>query len=458
MKRVAAKYGPARVAVFVSPELTNEEVYLAARIARDGLGTNNISSLSILGTGKEGARLDASFGYTASTADRSCIGDADLIVCNNTSLESDHQVLAVDVIQRAKAGAGLIVTNSSLDRTDKIIASLAMDPLRGTSSVLWNAVTQVLLDEGFFKREKVSGLPGADRFLADRGPDNRDYDLGSVEDLTGVRKEDIRKAAEILRGAKRVVFIHSPDRPQDSSPGDMRTLGNLVVLLRSIGVRAELLLPRITANSAALEPVGADPAFAPGRVPSPSTLPGARSHRELRKLLEDGEIRAALIVGEDPMAWDQTGSWFQNVEFVAAMDWAPTETTRYADVVLPGSTYLEQSGTRCNFEGNLVQFSKAVPPPSGVSGIDVLRGLAGEFGVAVPRDLTAHIESVVRGGLGRLACFYLNKGEERMSDIKAGLVAAGARAKPMRVQPPLTPGEKYKREIKEVGTERFRVR
>jgi predicted molibdopterin-dependent oxidoreductase YjgC len=285
--------------------------------------------------------------------------------------------------------------------------------------------------------------------------------LNTTESVTGVRKQDVRKAAEIIRGAKRVVVIHSPDRPQDSSAGDMRTLGNLVVLLRSAGIEAEILLPRIIANSAALEVMGADPAFAPGRVPSPEAVPGARSQEELLRLLEGGEIRAALILGEDPMAWGQTGSWFQNVEFMAAMDWTPTETTSYADAVLPGVTYLEQGGTRCNFEGNLIQFREAVPPPSGRSGIEVIHGLAAEFGVSAPSDLcelTAHVERVARAGLGKLACFYLNKGEERRSDAVAGLAPADAKAKPVRVPPPLTHGERYKREIREIGTERFRVR
>jgi formate dehydrogenase major subunit len=445
LKRVADKYGPSKVAVFASPELTNEELYLAARIARDGLGTNNIGSLAILATGKDSAPLDASLGYTGSTADRSSIGEADLVICNNTSMESDHQVLAVQVIDAVKAGAGLVVANSTLDHTDRLISSLAMDPFRGTASVLWNAVIQVLISDGVFDKQKVAGLAGADKFAA-----ARNYNLADAESLTGVNRQDIRRAAELIRGAKSVVIIHSPDRPQDSSPGDIETLGNLVVLLRSTGVRAEILLPRIAANSAALEPVGADPAFAPGRVPSPQNLPGARSHAEMRKMLEDGEIRAALILGEDPIAWDKTGSWFQNAEFVAAMDWTPTETTRYADVVLPGSTYLEQAGTRCNFEGALVRFSEAVAPPSGQGGTQVLRGLAQEFGIKVPDDIAAHVEGIVRRGL------------EKSRDLKgragAGLVAARAEARPARVQPPLTVCERYKREIREVGTERFRVR
>ena len=48
MRRAIVRYGPEAVAVFVSPELTNEQLYLAQRIAREGLATNNIGSLSLL--------------------------------------------------------------------------------------------------------------------------------------------------------------------------------------------------------------------------------------------------------------------------------------------------------------------------------------------------------------------------------------------------------------------------
>ena len=111
---------------------------------------------------------------------------------------------------------------------------------------------------------------------------------------------------------------------------------------------------------------GADPAFTAGRIPAGDSFKGARSHKELRGLLEAGEIRAALIIGEDPMAWGRTGAWFGNVEFMAAMDWTDTETTRFANVVLPGSTFLETNGTRCNFEGRVARFIRAVEPPAGV--------------------------------------------------------------------------------------------
>jgi formate dehydrogenase major subunit len=453
MKRIAQKYGPERVAVFVSPELTNEEIYLAGRIAREGLGTNNVASLTILGTHKRAGALDAYLGFTASSADRSCISKADLIICNNTSLEADHQVLAVDVIQAAKAGAKLIVANSALGKIDRLISTIAMDPMRGTASMLWNAVLQVLIDEGSISREVPESLPGWNEFLKDR-----EFKTEEVAGLSGVDAADIRRAAGIIREARKVVFIHSPDRLQDMAPGDIETFATFVGILRAAGVEANILLPRITANSAALEILGADPAFTAGRVPVREGVAGARDRDELRKMLEDEEIRAALIIGEDPMAWGRTGRWFENVEFLAAMDWTHTETTEYADVVLPGSTYLETAGTRCNFEGRLVEFARAVEPPAGLPGTEVLRGLASEFGIGTGKDLTAEISGLIKKHLGPLASFYWNTGQDRAIEGPIRTGPTGASVKTAPIQPPLTHGEKYKREIREVGTERYRVR
>jgi formate dehydrogenase major subunit len=453
LRRVANKHGAGKIGVFVSPELTSEELYLAARIAREGIGTNNVASLAILGTGTEAGALDESLGFTASTADLGSVDGADLIICNNTSMESDHLILAVRVIEAVRRGAKLIVSNSTLDPTDQIMSTLAMDPMRGRAAILWNGVIQALLDDGYVKPAAVKKIAGGANFLKDR-----DFKIDTVAALSGVAAEDIRKAADVVKGARRVVIIHSTDRVQDQGPGDMETLANLVVLLRAAGAEADLLLPRMNANSAAIEIMGADPAFAPGRVPNPPGTAGARSRRELRDLLASGELKGALVIGEDPLAWGQTGSWFRNVEFLAAMDWTGTETTRSADVVLPGSTYLETKGTRCSFEGAVVEYARAVEPAAGADGPEVLRGLAREFGIDTPDDTSAELKEIAAEKLGDLARFYWNTGEERVAPGSMRLVPTGAVVHTGSMQPPLTHGEKYKREIREVGTGRFRVR
>lgn len=455
MKAAAAKHGPAAVAVFVSPELTNEELYLAGLLAREGLGTANVGSLSALNAGREAGELDASLGFTASTADRSVLRDADLVVCSNTDLEADHLVLNVDVMAAVRRGAKLIVASSVLDPADQALATLAMDPMRGRAPVLWNGVLQVLLDEGYVKHGAVHAIPGGEKFLGREA-------LGAAEAAaqSGVSEADLRRAAAMVREARRIVFISSPDRPEDRAAGDLRTLANAVLLLRAAGVRADLLLPRAGGNSAGLEVCGADPAFAAGRRPAPE-LPGARSHEALRRILEEGSLKAALVIGEDPVRHDRTALWFRNTEFLGAMDWTETETTRAADVVLPGATYLESEGTRCTFEGRLLAYPRAVQPPSGKAGWEILSGLAAAFGVGARADsaidLKRGIEEAIGRSLDSVATFYWNGGEERRWPRAGRLVAGPAEGRGAGADVPLTHSEAYKRGLREVGTGRYRV-
>jgi formate dehydrogenase major subunit len=455
LRKAIAEHGPESVAVFVSPELTNEEMYLAARIAREGLGTANIGSLTMLETGREAGVLDRSLGITASTADRAVLRDADVIVCNNTATESDHLILAVEIIEAVRRGAKLVVVNSILDTADQFIAGVAMDPMRGRAAILWTGVMRELLEQDTELRASVRALPGGEAFLA-----SLTHDLSTTADLTGVDMDRIRRATALVRDAGKVVFLHCPDRPEDHAPGDMETLANFVHVLRAGGKRADLLLPRLSGNMAGLEVSGADPAFLPGRRAA-NELPGARSHEDLRALLRAGSIRAALVIGEDPMEHARTSAYFQNVEFLAAIDYVATETTRFADVTLPGTTYLECEGTRCNFEGRLLPYTRAVTPPAGVPGWKVLAELATRLEVPVAarrcEDLTLELERHVRESLNSLSAFYWNKGEPRVLPRAGALVVPKILAKPATIPPALTHTGRYKRMIREVG-ETFRVR
>ena len=447
MKDAAEEYGPENVAVFVSPELTNEELYTTGIIAREGIGTNNIGSLAILSGGGRSGVLDRSLGFTASTAGRECLEDADVIVCSNTSLESDHLILAVDVIESVREGAKLIVTNSAIDATDQHLAALTSDPMRGRGSIFWNGVMQVLIDDGDVDPK---GMEGADEFLA-----GRDMTPEDAASKAGVDISEIYEAAELLRYAGSIVFVHSPDRSQDASPDDMKVFADLSLLLRNAGRKADILLPRLIANSAGLEVAGADPAFLPGRVRvEDSMLPGALSSSELRQRLEDGTIRAAFVIGENPLEYNRPGSWFQNVEFMASMDWTSTETTMFSDITLPGTTYLETDGTMCNFQGDLIRLTKAVEPPSGRSGAQVLKELAEVFGLEVD---TGELDSLVRENLGDMVRFYWNTGEARNWDGGGALVPVSPDTGITSIQPPMTHSQEYRRDIREVGTERYRV-
>lgn len=456
LRDVAARSGPASVAVFVSPECTSEQMYLAGRLAREGLGTANVASLSVLCTGGEAAVLDPLLGFTASTAGREALQDADVIVCNNTSLEADHPVMVVDVLDAVrKRGAKLIVVNSVLDQADRMLGSAAMDPMRGRAASLWAGILSLLVEKGRPAREAVAAMEGGQEFLS-----KLDSPLERTSAETGVSASLIENAAGILASAGSVAVIHTMDRAQDRSTGDTQILADLVLLLRAAGIRADLLLPRSFSNAAALEVSGADPCFSAGRLPAPP-LPGAKSHRELREMLSSGSIRGALFIGEDPARDEKASSWLGSLEFLAVMDWAETETTRAADVILPGTTGLEEEGTRCGLDGCVRRFSAAVPP-IGIQGWEALSEMLSAAGVPCEDEIGKLTE-----GIGALAVStgpssrWYWRSEPCGSRVWEGggrLVLPDLPGRPAASCAPLTAAGLYKAMIREVGAERFKIR
>jgi anaerobic selenocysteine-containing dehydrogenase len=193
-------------------------------------------------------------------------------------------------------------------------------------------------------------------------------------------------------------------------------------------------------NAAAISAMGADPFFPPGGNLASGELKGARNGVELKELLAEGRIRAALLIGEDPLGYDRTASYFRNLEFLAAVDWTDTETTQLADIVLPGSTYLETEGTRFDFEGRLVEYARAIDPPSGISGREVLERLAETFG-------TSGSIKAMASARGKLPRYQYGQ-----------LMAPDVSSRPGSIPPTLTHSSRYKSAILAVGTGRFRVR
>jgi anaerobic selenocysteine-containing dehydrogenase len=140
------------------------------------------------------------------------------------------------------------------------------------------------------------------------------------------------------------------------------------------------------------------------------------------------------------------------------MDWTDNETTHFADVVLPGSTFLETAGTRCNYLGEIEHFTEAIEPPAGFSGRDALTDLATAFGIEDAAADADNLTELQLEKLGDMAAFYWNSGQQRLVSVeREQLVAVDSSVKSLPIQPPLTHADRYKRELREIGTERFRV-
>ena len=69
---------------------------------------------------------------------------------------------------------------------------------------------------------------------------------------------------------------------------------------------------------------------------------------------DDSPIRGLYVMGENPVISDpniaHAEAWVRGLEFLAVQDLFLTETARWADVVLPGSSFAEKTGTYVNTE------------------------------------------------------------------------------------------------------------
>ncbi len=111
LRALQEKYGKDSVALFVSPSLTNESMYLAQKMAREVMGTDNVASLEYLVNSSLVRRSTATF------AD---LKEADVVIYAGTPYSEEDLVLGVIFKELSVRGAvtAHITTESALMGTD----------------------------------------------------------------------------------------------------------------------------------------------------------------------------------------------------------------------------------------------------------------------------------------------------------------------------------------------------
>ena len=116
-----------------------------------------------------------------------------------------------------------------------------------------------------------------------------------------------------------------------------------------------------------------------------------------------GDLKAMYIFGEDVAQTDPNTAHveqaLESLDFLVCQDIFETETTGYADVILPASSFLEKSGTFTNAERRVQLVAPAIDPP-GEARTDfeiiktVSRALGHELGWETPEDAMREIAAL----------------------------------------------------------------
>ena len=403
MDRVAAgltdvihRHGPGATAIFASPKLSNEELYLLKRLALSVLKTVNLSSFSHFLIPRDLNALDGSLGITTSTNPLCDLETADVIFVLNADPLTENPVAGFLMKRRAKNGARLLVA-SSVDLEFNRHAYLWLDSRKRTNTMLLLGIMRQIVDAGRVNRDFVrSRTEGFDEFCRQLGQ----VSLGQVSGVTGVSREKIVKAAELISDPRlNVMAVYNIDSLDEQGTHDLKAVANLLLLTGKLGRAGNgLILLREHCNAQGLLDMGIGNCTFPGYEPCSREAAARYEKRwradlshlfthvnaDLRVRMEGRDIKACLILGENPLKEPRNSRYLDGVEFLVVQDLYLTETACRADVVLPASLITESTGTFTNCERRIQRFNRVFPARSGLENWQMICQIAERFNAVFP--------------------------------------------------------------------------
>ncbi len=250
----------------------------------------------------------------------------------------------------------------------------------GTDVALVNGLMHIILARGAEDRAFIAARTECfDDFKAviDQYPPDR------VAAITGVPVAQLEQAADILAGSKPMAVIWAMGITQHIvGVRNVMTLANLQMLLGNMGVPGGGVNPlRGQNNVQGACDMGGLPNVYPGYqpvtsaearqkfeaawgVPLPDTV--GLTVTEMIPAAGEGRVRALYIMGEDPVLTDPDSNHvrhcLEQCDFVLLQEIFPSETAAYADVLLPGVSFAEKTGTVTNTERRIQMVRQAIAP------------------------------------------------------------------------------------------------
>ena len=385
LQKIISEHGPDAVALYVSGQLSMESQYLAGKLAKGFFRTNNIDSNSRLCMASAASGYKLSLGADGPPGSYQDIDKLDCALVIGSNMAECHPILFLRLLDRKKkSGAKIIVVDPRRTPTaDKADLFLQIKP--GTDLALLNGILHLLalagrVDENFISAH-TEGWEELKALLPEYSPEH-------VAHLTGLREEDIRLAAQWIGEAPEfttfwtmglnqsthgtwqtnaICNLHlatgkicRPGSGPFSLTGQPNAMGG-----REVGYLSHTLPGQRSvvdaADRATVEKIWGVPS---GTI---SPTPGLDAVALFKKM-EAGEVKAVWIIGTNPIASmpnrARVIAGLQKAELVIVQDaFHPTETTLYADILLPGALWAEAEGTMVNSERNVTLMPRAVAPP-----------------------------------------------------------------------------------------------
>ncbi|WP_395730505.1 formate dehydrogenase subunit alpha [Prosthecobacter sp.] len=382
LTRIKNDHGGQAVAGISSARCTNEENYLMQKFIRGVMGTNNIDCCARVCHSPTAWGMQKSFGTGAATNSYEDIEHTRCVMVIGANPTEGHPVTGARLKQHIMKGTPLIVIDPrKIELVPYAKHHLQLRP--GTNVALLNMFARCILDAGLVKTEFVKKrCENWDEF--ENGL--RVLDLPALEKITGVSLELVRAAAIEYASAEAAMSFHGLGVTEhEQGAKTVMLISNLAMMTGNIGRPGVGVNPlRGQNNVQGAADMGCQPHQGAGYfemadvevqkryadfygVPSPSE-PGWKIPQMFDAAVE-GRLKALWLMGEDVVQTDPDAHHvrhaMESLEFLVVQEIFMTETAKYADVILPASSFLEKSGTFTNAERRMQRVNAAVKPLPG---------------------------------------------------------------------------------------------
>jgi sulfite reductase (NADPH) flavoprotein alpha-component len=384
LRAILDQHGPDAIALYVSGQMSIESQYLANKLVKGYLGSNNIESNSRLCMASAGSGYKLSLGADGPPGSYQDFDQTDLFFVIGANMADCHPILFLRMMDRVKAGAKLIVVDPRRNTTaDK--ANLFMQIKPGTDLALLNGLLHLLVINGHtdakFIAEFTEGWEVMPDFLQDYTPEK-------VAAITGLSENAIRQAADWIGTSKNWMSCWTMGLNQ-STHGTWSTNAICNLHLATGAICRPGSGPfSLTGQPNAMG--GREMGYMGPGLPGQRTVLVEQDRQFIEQLwqvppgtlhtrlgggtvamfeqMKAGKIKACWVICTNPVASmanrKNVIAALEQAELVIAQDaFLDTETNRYADILLPGALWAEAEGVMINSERNMTLTQQAVPAP-----------------------------------------------------------------------------------------------
>jgi assimilatory nitrate reductase catalytic subunit len=383
--RTVADHGPDAVALYVSGQFLTEDYYVANKLMKGFVGTANIDTNSRLCMASSVAGHIRAFGEDIVPGCYDDIEESDLVVLVGSNTAWCHPVLYQRIVAaRQKRGTKIIAIDPRHTPTCDIAdIHLAIRP--GTdvavfAGLLVHLVASGVCDEAWTRRFTTGFAAAAEAARKTA------YSVVDVAAIADVPAADLARFYDWFAATERSLTMYSQGTNQSSAGTDkVNAIVNCHLATGRIG-RPGMgpfsltgqpnamggrevggLANQLAAHMSFAAPADIDRVRRFWNAPRLATKPGLKAI-DLFEAVLDGKIKALWILNTNPAASmpraERVRRALGGCPFVVVSDCWPTDTTCFADIVLPAAAWGEKDGTVTNSE-RCISRQRAFRPPPG---------------------------------------------------------------------------------------------